>query len=61
MKMIPDSIFRSSEFDYFSFTSVLKHLSCFHQIVLLIAFMCITLLLASLVCLTLPGNSLILQ
>lgn len=44
--------------DYFSFTPVLKHVSCFLQIVLLIAFMCITLLLASLLCLTLPGNSL---
>lgn len=47
--------------DYSTFTSVLKHLPCFLQIVLLIAFMCITLLLASLLCLTLPGNSLILR
>lgn len=34
----------------------MKTVLCFPQIVLLIAFMCITLLVASLVCLTLPGE-----
>lgn len=39
-----------------NFTFVVKLVSSFPQIVLLIAFMCITLLVASLVCLTLPGK-----